>query len=67
MAKAGRKAKYEYVLYKGKNEISRGTIAEIAEATGLKKDSIRNLNTKFYKDRLKGKNHKWLEKIGEIK
>lgn len=66
MARAGRKAVYKYVLYKGESEVARGTIAEIADITGLKKDSIRNLQSPFYKNRLKGKNHKRLEKIGEI-
>jgi len=66
MSNAGRKAKYKYVLYKGDVEITRGTIAEIATVTGLSNDSIRNLGTPFYKNRVGGKNHKRLEKIGEI-
>ena len=66
MGKAGRKAKFRYRLHKGDSIIAEGTIAQIAEVQEMNVDSVRNLGSPFYINRLKGKNHKWLEKIGEI-
>ena len=42
----------EYALYKGEDILDIGTIGEIAEKTGVKKDTVNFYRTQAYKKRL---------------
>lgn len=46
-----KKPKKEYVLYQGDNILSIGTIKEIAEELGIKKESVAFYRTPTYKKR----------------
>ena len=49
-----------YALYQGENNLTDGTIREIAKNQGVKLDSVKFLLTSSYRKRVKSKNIKEL-------
>ncbi|MGL5152755.1 MAG: MerR family transcriptional regulator [Clostridium sp.] len=53
----------EYALYKGEELLSFGTISEIAEEMGVKKDTIRYYKTPAYKRKLVNRKSRGKQRI----
>ena len=53
----------EYALYKGESMLTMGTLKEIADEMGVKKDTITYYGTHTYTKRGKGENRRILIKL----